>query len=357
VDAWDRDCDGVIDGRQHHTLDMELFGANSWLQVFYLLALDCASKMADALGEKQRAQKYKLLFENGRVWLNENLFNGEYFGQKIDLKDKSILEKFSAVDRYWNEDAKEVKYQIGEGCGIDQMLADWHGAILGSNELFDASKKHKALESLYKYNYKPSMRAIVNTFRNFAVNDEAGVVICSYPEHKYTPALPILYLSETMTGFEYALAGLMLSEGFVSEGENIIRSVRDRYDGDKRNPWSELECGHNYARSMASYALLPIYSGFTFDMTKKYIGFDPIKKGDCRYFWSIEQSCGEVVFEGKHLEFTVFEKPLLLTSFGVRKGERVKTVVINGKLVAFTQVENVISFSPIAIESMTIEID
>ena len=35
-DEWDRNKDGVLEGRQHHTLDMELFGPSSWLQSMYL---------------------------------------------------------------------------------------------------------------------------------------------------------------------------------------------------------------------------------------------------------------------------------------------------------------------------------
>lgn len=336
-DAWDANCDGVLEGRQHHTLDMELFGANSWLQGFYLLALDCAAKMADALGEEQRVQKYQRLFDSGRAWMNEHLFNGEYFGQKIDLKDKSILDKFSATESYWNEETKEIKYQIGEGCGIDQMLADWHAVILGSDELFDTDKKHKALESLYKYNYKPSMRAVTNTFRNFALNDEAGVVICSYPDHKYTPTLPILYLSETMTGFEYALAGLMLSEGFMVEGETIIKAVRDRYNGGKRNPWSEIECGHHYARSMASFALLPIYSGFSFDMTENYIGFKPIYNQEGSYLWSIANAYGEICFFAGKTRLSVFDNEIVLRSFGLRTEKKVLNVSVDGKEILFMQ--------------------
>ena len=38
-DRWDPDQTGVLWGRQHHTLDMELFGPNSWLTGFYLGAL------------------------------------------------------------------------------------------------------------------------------------------------------------------------------------------------------------------------------------------------------------------------------------------------------------------------------
>ena len=37
-DRWDPEQKGVLTGRQHHTLDMELFGPNSWLTGFYLAA-------------------------------------------------------------------------------------------------------------------------------------------------------------------------------------------------------------------------------------------------------------------------------------------------------------------------------
>ena len=90
------------------------------------------------------------------------------------------------------------------------------------NEIFDKTKKTKALESLYKYNFNHSMRNVTNSFRNFALNDEAWTIICSYPKNRREPAIPILYNSETMTGFEYALGGLMLSEGFITEGESSL---------------------------------------------------------------------------------------------------------------------------------------
>ncbi len=356
LDAWDANCDGVLEGRQHHTLDTELFGENSWLQGFYSLALDCAAQIADALGEKDRAKKYRKLYTQGKAWTNEHLFNGEYFCQKINLKDKSVVDRFPDYDYYWNNEVKEIKYQIGEGCIIDQMLADWHAAILGLDEIFDAPKKHKALESLYKYNYNPSMRAVTNMFRNFAVNDEAGTIICSYPSNRTTPAIPILYLEETMTGFEYALGGLMLSQGFITEGENIVKAVRDRYDGEKRNPWSEIECGHNYARSMASYALLLIYSGFSFDMTKNYIGFKPISTSDGNYFWSVGNSYGNMEFIGKKQTLSVYGNEIVLSSFGLRNDSKAICVSVDGKPIPFEQRENKLFFTAIGIQA-TLEIE
>jgi hypothetical protein len=54
-----------------------------------------------------------------------------------------------------------------------------------------------------------------------------------------------------------------------------------------------MECGSNYSRSMASYALLLAYSGFSFDMTRQAIGFEPVRDG--KYFWSLDKAWG--VFE------------------------------------------------------------
>ncbi len=349
--AWDANQDGVIEGRQHNTLDIEQFGANSWLEGFYLLALDCAAEMAEALGETARVETYKQLYEKGRSWTNEHLFNGEYFGQTVDLCDRSVVERFECADYYWNDEVGEIKYQIGEGCIIDQMLADWHSALIGKGEIFDRDKKHKALESLYKYNYVPSMRKITNTFRNFALNDEAGTIICSYPDHKTVPAIPIPYSTETMTGFEYALGGLMLSQGFVAEGEEIVKAVRDRYDGEKRNPWSEIECGHNYARSMASYALLLIYSGFSFDMTQKYIGFNPIQKGDGCYFWSVGASYGDMRYQGETQTLSVVGDALELSSFGLRDGTKAISVAVDGKNIPFEQKGATVCFANIKVRS------
>lgn len=333
-DKWDFDQDGVIEGRQHHTLDMELFSPNSWLEGFYLLALDCGREMAQALGDEKRASLYQALYEKGKAWTNAHLFNGEYFYQKINLADKSLIDRFEDVGAYWNEESKEIKYQLGEGCIIDQMLADWHAVLIGANSVFDKEKKKIALENLYKNNFKSTMRNFANMWRNFALNDEQGTVICSYPEGAQIPSIPIPYTEETMTGFEYALAGLMIANGYISEGESIVKAVRDRFDGEKRNPWNEFECGSNYVRSMASYALMPIYSGFTFDMTKKHIAFAPVlEKG--KYLFSVCESYGVVQFNKNEYRLTMLGNPLTLCSIAIPNGERVKKVTADGKEVPF----------------------
>ena len=52
-DRWDPQKTGVLNGRMHHTLDVELFGPDAWLTGFYLAALKAGAEMAEALGEYQ----------------------------------------------------------------------------------------------------------------------------------------------------------------------------------------------------------------------------------------------------------------------------------------------------------------
>ena len=334
-DAWDADRDGVLEGRQHHTLDMELFGPSSWLEGFYLLALDCGAKMAEALGDSARAAEYRDLYEKGKRWMNENLFNGSYYDHKVDLSDRSVLERFDAVGAYWNEEAEQIKYQVAEGCIIDQMLADWHAALIGAKPVFDEAQKKIALKNLYQNNFKSSMRQVTNMWRLFSLGDEGGTVICSYPDGAKVPAIPIPYCEETMTGFEYAFAGLLIAEGYFEEGERVVKAIRDRYDGEKRNPWNEIECGSNYARSMASFALLPLYSGFSFDATEQSLGFAPAdRKGT--YLFSVGESWGKASFGTKTATLTVLGNPLPLCKIALPLADRIRTVTVDGKPVPFT---------------------
>jgi len=340
TDRWDADKDGVLEGRQHHTLDMELFGPSSWLEGFYLGALKAGAEMAEAMGEPESAKEYLALFEKGKKWTAENLFNGEYFCQKVDLADKALIERFGAMN-YWNDEAGQIKYQIGGGSIIDQMLAQWHADIIGLGELFDPAQVDTALRSMWKHNWKENMRSHYNTFRLFAVNDEAGAIICGYPEGAEKPAIPIPYAQESMHGFEYALAGLYISRGFIKEGLRIVKGVRDRYNGDNRNPWNEIECGNNYARSMASFALLPILSGMKFDMREGLLGFEPkTSKDSFRCVWSVGKAWGRVQI-GEATEITVLCGALPLRKLALPYMEA-KSVEVDGKAVGFTTVDGVI---------------
>ena len=343
-DCWDLDKDGVLEGRQHHTLDMELFGPSSWLEGMYLAALKAAAEMADFLGDTQKAQEYREIFDKGYRWTKENLFNGKYFIQKVDINDKRITDKFDASPKYWNDETKQIKYQINEGSSIDQMLAQWHADIIGLGEIFDKEQVFDALSEMMKNNYKPTMREFVNPWRIFSVNDEAGTVICDYPHGTEKPKIPIPYCEETMTGFEYSFAGLLCSRGKIDDGLKVVKAVRDRFDGEKRNPWNEFECGSNYARSMASYALIPILSGFEFDMPHHHIGFNPYKANDFKCIWSLADAWGNFEVNNNTVKINVCEGEISLKSLSLKFCSKVSYVKIDGKDVDFEFKNGIIYF-------------
>lgn len=335
-DAWDLDRDGVLEGRQHHTLDMELFGPSSWLEGLYLAALSAAAEMAEYLDEYEKAADYRALFEKGYAYTKENLFNGKYFIQKIDLSRKEYTERFDCPN-YWNEEQNQLKYQIADGSIIDQMLGQWHANLLGLGDIFDKEQRKTALENMIANNFKPSLREFANMWRVFALNDEGGTVICDYPEGSKKPVIPIPYCEECMTGFEYAFAGLLVSEGYLDEGIAVVRAIRDRYDGAKRNPWNEIECGNNYARAMASFSLLPIFSGFSFDLPKKSIGFSPKLPGDFRALWSLGTGWGVFSKTAKESKIELKDGALVLERLTLGNAERARAVIIDGTPVAFSQ--------------------
>ncbi|MGO4109112.1 GH116 family glycosyl-hydrolase [Paenibacillus sp. YAF4_2] len=347
VDQWDPLKKGVLEGRQHHTLDMELYGPNSWLTGFYLAALKAGFEMASFLGELDTAETYNRMFNKGKEWADQHLFNGSYYAQRVDLSDQTLLTQFGseAVQGYWNEELEEIKYQIAGGCVIDQVIAQWHANLCGLGEIFDKAQTRTALQSLYRHNFKSSMRNEANTWRLYSLNDEAGLVICTWPEGTSKPSIPLTYNSETMTGFEYQAASHMIQEGLVEEGLSIVSAIRDRYDGEKRNPWNEIECGSNYARSMASYSLLHAFSGFEFDMVQGMIGFQPVQmmEGEYRTFWSLDQGWGIFEMSADSLSVKVLAGKLNLKALKLAVSE-INHIYIGDEEIGFTISENTVHF-------------
>ena len=340
-DRWDADKDGVLEGRQHHTLDRELFGPNSWLTGFYLAALKAGAEMARAMGEPETASEYDALFAKGKAWVDKHLFNGRFYFQKIDLGDKALVDSFNAPN-YWSAEHQQIVAQIGEGSGVDQVLGQWHANLCGLGDIFNQGQRKKALQTIFKHNYRRSFRDFPNPCRLFSVYDEAGVLICDWPDASKKPAVPVPYSEETMYGFEYAAAALMIQEGLIKEGLEIIESGRVRFDGERRNPWNEAECGANYARSMSSYSLLNALSGFEFDATRGMIGFTPVLKTPAyTTFGSLDSGWGTVTFTGNAIQLEVLYGSLNVREFrsGVLAEAQVSSVKSAGKACQF-EVQN-----------------
>ncbi|MDW6025796.1 GH116 family glycosyl-hydrolase [Mesorhizobium sp. BAC0120] len=315
-DRWDPDETGVLSGRQHQTLDMELFNPNSWLGSMYVAALLAASEMASALGEKDFAVKCGRLGRNGAKYIDEKLFNGRWFIQDIDLSDKSVLTPFDVgraagvladgfMETYWSDEHSELKYQMGEGCITDQILGQWHAEVAGIGGFLDDGKVETALKSVHGNNFRRSLQDHFNPCRNYAFEDEGGLLVATYPEGVRQPMVAAPYAEEVWTGIEYMSASHMIMRGLVDEGLEVVRAARDRHDGSRRNPWNDIECGSYYARSMSAWQLVNAWSGLSADLVAGRIGFAPNAKGDCTLFWSAGNGFGELIRKGEELRFMV----------------------------------------------------
>jgi len=271
--SWDADKDGLVEGEQHNTYDIEFYGPNSMIGGFYLGALLAGSRMAEAVGDPAAAKLYQDMFEKGKVKFNDLLWNGEYYVQKYD----KVMEK---------------KYQYGEGCLSDQMLGQWLAMVAGLGRFLPEDRLKSTLGSIYKYNFLTDFRELSNGQRTYALNDESGLLLCSWPKGG-RPPLPFVYSDEVWTGIEYHVASHLMYEGLVEEGLSIVKAVRDRYDGLKRNPWDEIECGHHYARAMSSWGVLLALSGYSYSGPARSLEFAPkLYPNNFRTFWTTGSGWG-----------------------------------------------------------------
>jgi uncharacterized protein (DUF608 family) len=288
--GWDANKDGVMEGCQHNTMDVEYFGPNPQMEFWYLGALMASEEMAKRVGDKAFAQTCRDLFEKGRKWTDANLFNGEYYIHKIMPPKNEADVAPSLRIGMGAKDITKPDYQLGEGCLVDQLVGQYMAHVCGLGYLGEPANIRSALDSILKYNLKQGFYDHFNCLRSFALGDESALLMASYPKGR--PDNPFPYFTEVMTGFEYTAAVGMLYEGMtagpegaacIENGLRLIRNIRTRYDGKKRNPFDEAECGHHYARAMASWAAVLALTGFKWDGVAGDMEF-AAREGT--FFWS-----------------------------------------------------------------------
>ena len=150
----------------------------------------------------------------------------------------------------------------------------------------------KTVASIYKYNHRSNLFQHDSVQRVYALNDEAAVLICDYG--KVTrPKIPFPYYAEAWTGIEYLYATQLIYAGMPVEGVRCYEEVRRRFDGERRNPWDEPECGHHYARAMSAWSGLVALSGFRYRGSEKSVSVAPrIRPANFSSFWSTGNAWG-----------------------------------------------------------------
>jgi len=262
----DADDDGILEGRQHNTLDVDVYGPSSWLTSLYLAALRAGEEMAKEMNDPSFATRCRKLVASGTSRFNSLFWNGDYFIQRLNKQ----------------EQLEALRY--GDGCEIDQAMGQGWAWQLGLDRVMPEPQTKKALKSLYRNNFLTSMDSYRDRYkpgRWYAMPDEAGLLMCTFPKANREeilgpkPTWASMYFNECWSGSEYEAAGHMIAEGLVEEGLAVTRAVHDRYHASRRNPWNEIECSDHYARCMAVYGVFVALSGFEYHGPRGHIGFAP----------------------------------------------------------------------------------
>ena len=327
IRTWDPLHKGYLEEPHHNTYDIEFWGPDGMCTSFYLGALTAFIEMGKEL--KQPVKEYTALLSKGKKYMETALFDGEYFIQKIQwegLQAPNPVDVMSFGGSYSEEALKLLKeegpkYQYGTGCLSDGILGMWMASVCGLDEVLDNEKVRSHLVAVHKYNLKHDLVDHFNPQRPvYACGKDGGLLLCTWPKGGML-SLPFVYSNEVWTGIEYQVASHLMMKGEVEKGLDIVRECRERYDGRVRNPFNEIECGHWYARAMASYGMLQGLTGVRYDAVDKTMYINS-KIGDFKSFISTDTGFGTIEWKAG--------KPVLNVVYG---NIDVKRYNVSGKIV------------------------
>jgi non-lysosomal glucosylceramidase len=263
--GWDADRDGLMEGCQHNTMDVEYYGPSGVNQSWYLAALAACVELAGVVGDHEFAATCAGVLASGATRTDEVLFNGDYYQQEViapgseDRIAEGLRIRYDGDDpAVGSDDLVDPDLQIGPGCTADQLAGHTMAALGGLSTGLRRDHVSRALDSVLRHNHRADLVGHVNPRRAYALNDEAGLLNCTFPRGG-RPARPFPYCDEVWTGIEYTAAVGLLVDGRADDAVRVVADVRARYDGRRRNPFDEVECGHHYARSMAAWGLVEAF--------------------------------------------------------------------------------------------------
>ena len=120
--GWDADKDGVLEGVQHNTYDVEFYGPNPLCSIYYLAALRAGEEMALAVGDaagcgipppvRIRPQVDR------RQFIQRRILRAADSRDSRKIKSHPVAAQQHGRGRY-----RSIRqYQVGEGCLVDQLI-------------------------------------------------------------------------------------------------------------------------------------------------------------------------------------------------------------------------------------------
>jgi hypothetical protein len=326
IENWDPRHRGLVEEPHHNTYDIEFWGPDGMCTSFYVGALTAMGALARDAGYPDQAVFYETLAQSGAKLMDAELFNGEYYQQKVmveGLRESSFIKMLAGFEGELTGEQKLLKiegpkYQYGSGCLSDGVFGAWLAKLCGLDNPQNPDHLRKHLAAVFQNNFKASLWEHANVQRpGFALGDEPGLLLCTWPQGG-KPTLPFVYSDEVWTGIEYQVAAHMIAEGMHAEGLTIVNAVRARYEGLKRNPWNEYECGSYYARAMASYGLLIACSGFRYSAPDRKLYIAPqFEQDGFQCFFSTAAGWGVIALWPDRVEINLQEGELAIDTLQV----------------------------------------
>ena len=154
--GWDANRDGVMEGVQHNTYDVEFYGPNPMCGIYYLGALRAGEEMARAAGDAASAATYRRLFEQGSRGSTPICSTASIYIQKMRGFAKDEIANNLRSDM-GSENTQTPEYQLGAGCLVDQLVGQYLADVCGLGALVSPDNIRTTLRSIYRYNYKRSL--------------------------------------------------------------------------------------------------------------------------------------------------------------------------------------------------------
>ncbi|MBR4726405.1 MAG: hypothetical protein IK080_00765, partial [Clostridia bacterium] len=239
IGALDSDGDGLPDrDTKRNTYDAWNFaGTPVYISILWLAALKAAARMADEMGDADRANTWRSLLASGLACLERRLWNGEYY----DL---------------WKSDAEN-----DETLMTDQLDGEWFLRVAGIGGNLPDARIRAILRVIVDRNFEP----------------DSGLINATCAEGRRTTlhSHQNCQAQAVWTGIGYALAALCMRVGLREDADALVTAIRDnqaRFGA----LWDHWECGHHYSRPMSSWTTLNAALGLEIDFAKKLLRFSPV---------------------------------------------------------------------------------
>ena len=168
-DRWDPEQTGVLSGRQHQTLDMELFEPE------LVARLDVCRGAAGGIARWPRRWARRTSPTNAASSAatapntsTTSCSTAAGSSRRSTSPTRACWRRSTPAARpacsptaSWRPTGptsiRELKYQMGEGCITDQILGQWHAEVAGLGGFLDDGKVETALKAVHANNFLPSL--------------------------------------------------------------------------------------------------------------------------------------------------------------------------------------------------------